>query len=136
MGYVGVDSMNQVEEAHFALGPDGQYMPVPVMPQIPHPSHELAPTDSYPQGQTGGQTFAATALLAFASTPLLKQHIMASLHMSNEEIASLEPILAAAWDQWDNAVSIVYFLIVFSLCFNRYLILAPYALRRNRKGAE
>ena len=79
------------------------------MPPPPLP-HELASADTYPQGQTGGQTFAATTLLAFASTPLLKQHIMTSLHMSNEEIASLEPILAAAWDQWDHAVSVVFFL--------------------------
>ncbi|KAF5390145.1 hypothetical protein D9757_003762 [Collybiopsis confluens] len=50
----------------------------------------------------GGQMFATTLLLSFSCAPLLKQHLLNSLQMSNEELASLEPIIADAWDQWDR----------------------------------
>ncbi|KAJ3729609.1 hypothetical protein C8R42DRAFT_171341 [Lentinula raphanica] len=50
----------------------------------------------------GGQMFATTLLLSFSCSPLLKQHLLSSLQMSNEELASLEPIIADAWDQWDR----------------------------------
>ncbi|KAJ7773027.1 hypothetical protein B0H16DRAFT_1880538 [Mycena metata] len=56
----------------------------------------------FPQGAHGGQTFATTLLLSFSCTPLLKQHLLSSLNMSNEELASLEPIIAEAWDRWDQ----------------------------------
>ncbi|KAJ3756033.1 hypothetical protein EV360DRAFT_95890 [Lentinula raphanica] len=52
----------------------------------------------------GGQMFATTLLLSFSCSPLLKQHLLSSLQMSNEELASLEPIIADAWDQWDRQV--------------------------------
>ncbi|KAJ7149914.1 hypothetical protein C8R46DRAFT_1306339 [Mycena filopes] len=56
----------------------------------------------FPQGAHGGQTFATTLLLSFSCTPLLRQHLLSSLNMSNEELASLEPVLAEAWDRWDQ----------------------------------
>ncbi|KIY49047.1 hypothetical protein FISHEDRAFT_58532 [Fistulina hepatica ATCC 64428] len=49
-----------------------------------------------------GQTFATTLLLSCASAPLLKQHILRTLYMSNEELASLEPVIADAFEQWDR----------------------------------
>ncbi|KAI9444426.1 hypothetical protein F5148DRAFT_775408 [Russula earlei] len=36
--------------------------------------------------------------------PLLKQHILRTLSMTNEELASFELIIAQAWDQWDHQV--------------------------------
>ncbi|OBZ69143.1 hypothetical protein A0H81_10896 [Grifola frondosa] len=57
----------------------------------------------FPQGQPlGGQTFASTLLLSFSCAPLLKQHLLRTLSMTNEELASLEPIIAQAWDHWDQ----------------------------------
>ncbi|KAN0129556.1 hypothetical protein V8E53_012552 [Lactarius tabidus] len=60
------------------------------------------PDPSFPPGPHGGQTFASTLLLSFSCAPLLKQHILRTLSMTNEELASLEPIIAQAWDQWDH----------------------------------
>lgn len=71
-------------------------------PQHPHPAMHEPP---FPQGQPlGGQTFASTLLLSFSCAPLLKQHLLRTLSMTNEELASLEPIIASAWDQWDQQV--------------------------------
>jgi len=61
------------------------------------------PDPAFPPGH-GGQTFASTLLLSFSCAPLLKQHILRTLSMTNEELASLEPIIAQAWDQWDHQV--------------------------------
>jgi hypothetical protein len=62
------------------------------------------PDPAFPPGHNGGQTFASTLLLSFSCAPLLKQHILRTLSMTNEELASLEPIIAQAWDQWDHQV--------------------------------
>ena len=65
------------------------------------------PDPTFPPGpghHHGGQTFASTLLLSFSCAPLLKQHILRTLSMTNEELASLEPIIAQAWDQWDHQV--------------------------------
>ncbi|KAJ8517186.1 hypothetical protein ONZ45_g5590 [Pleurotus djamor] len=68
--------------------------------------HELQPQQiepPFPQGPpVGGQTFASTLLLSFSCTPLLKQHLLRTLNMTNDELASLEPIIAEAWDHWDH----------------------------------
>jgi hypothetical protein len=64
------------------------------------------PDPAFPPGHHGGQTFASTLLLSFSCAPLLKQHILRTLSMTNEELASLEPIIAQAWDQWDHQVRI------------------------------
>jgi hypothetical protein len=72
-------------------------------PQQPPPQAGDMPFP--PQGQLGGQTFASTLLLSFSCAPLLKAHLMRTLHMNNEELASLEPVLAEAWERWDHAVS-------------------------------
>jgi hypothetical protein len=62
------------------------------------------PDPAFTPGHNGGQTFASTLLLSFSCAPLLKQHILRTLSMTNEELASLEPIIAQAWDQWDHQV--------------------------------
>ncbi|KAI5122196.1 hypothetical protein M0805_002685 [Coniferiporia weirii] len=106
---MGQDGVGGLEEIHYALGPDGHYQPV--MPPNAQPPDMGNPDQSYSQGhgtQTGGQTFASTLLLSFSCSPLLKQHLLRTLHMTNEELCSLEPILSAAWDQWDHARRLHY----------------------------
>ena len=75
------------------------------MQQHPHAQHPHMHEPPFPQGQPlGGQTFASTLLLSFSCAPLLKAHLLRTLNMSNEELASLEPIIASAWDHWDQQV--------------------------------
>ncbi|KAF8163702.1 hypothetical protein B0H34DRAFT_696517 [Crassisporium funariophilum] len=107
---LGIDMGNEtgmpgMEEVHYRATPDGQYHQVlpPELQQLPlpHPQSHLEPP--FPQGgPLGGQTFASTLLLSFSCAPLLKQHLLRTLGMSNEELASLEPIIADAWDRWDH----------------------------------
>ncbi|EJD02143.1 uncharacterized protein FOMMEDRAFT_168674 [Fomitiporia mediterranea MF3/22] len=97
------------EEVHYALQPDGQYQPV--LPPNAQPADMGNPENQYQPsagGQTGGQTFASTLLLSLSCSPLLKAHLLRSLSMTNEELCSLEPILSAAWDQWDHARRLHY----------------------------
>ncbi|OCB88039.1 hypothetical protein A7U60_g4824 [Sanghuangporus baumii] len=96
------------EEVHYTLQPDGQYQPV--LPPNAQPPELNDPENPYPPpgGQTGGQTFASTLLLSLSCSPLLKAHLLRSLSMTNEELCSLEPILSAAWDQWDHARRLHY----------------------------
>jgi|SRR5713226_974336 len=67
------------------------------------------PDPAFTPGHNGGQTFASTLLLSFSCAPLLKHHILRTLSMTNEELASLEPIIAQAWDQWDHQVLSSFF---------------------------
>lgn len=107
---MGADGVNGLEEVHYALGPDGSYQPVPPpnahIPELGDAGHHY----QIPNGttQTGGQTFASTLLLSFSCSPLLKQHVLRTLSMTNEELSSLEPILSAAFDQWDQARRLHY----------------------------
>jgi hypothetical protein len=39
---------------------------------------------------------------------LLKAHLLRTLGMTNEELASLEPLIAEAWDRWDHQRRIHY----------------------------
>ncbi|KAH9484472.1 hypothetical protein JR316_0003954 [Psilocybe cubensis] len=104
---MGNDIMPGMEEVHYRAAADGQYhqvLPPELQQQLqaPHPPipHHEPP---FPQGPPlGGQTFASTLLLSFSCAPLLKQHLLRTLGMSNEELASLEPIIAEAWDRWDH----------------------------------
>ncbi|KAF8170632.1 hypothetical protein K438DRAFT_1853539 [Mycena galopus ATCC 62051] len=111
-------------EVHYRVGPDGQYqqvLPPDIAAQQAH-QHLIAqaqqhaqqqqqqqggPSQSeppFPQGPAhGGQTFATTLLLSFSCAPLLKQHLLRTLNMTNDELASLEPVIAEAWDRWDQA---------------------------------
>ncbi|KAH9848833.1 hypothetical protein C2E23DRAFT_888676 [Lenzites betulinus] len=106
---LGLDMGNEImpgmEEVQYRMDAEGQYQPVmphemPPHPHAPpHPIHE----PPFPQGQPlGGQTFASTLLLSFSCAPLLKQHLLRTLNMTNQELASLEPIIAQAWDHWDQ----------------------------------
>ncbi|KAK2464538.1 hypothetical protein APHAL10511_003445 [Amanita phalloides] len=79
----------------FHLPPELQSHPPPPM------GHDQPPP--FPQGQlNGGRLFASTLLLSFSCDPLLKQHLMRTLHMTHDELASLEPVLADAWEHWDH----------------------------------
>ncbi|KAI0672649.1 hypothetical protein C8Q78DRAFT_671274 [Trametes maxima] len=108
---LGLDMGNEIlpgmEEVQYRMNADGQYQPVMPheMPPHPHPHPQPHPMHEppFPQGQPlGGQTFASTLLLSFSCAPLLKQHLLRTLSMTNEELASLEPIIAQAWDHWDQ----------------------------------
>jgi hypothetical protein len=112
MRELGLDMGNEIipgmEEVHYRATPDGQYhqvLPPELQQQLVPPHAPLPHEPPFPQGAPlGGQTFASTLLLSFSCAPLLKQHLLRTLGMSNEELASLEPIIAEAWDRWDHQV--------------------------------
>lgn len=104
------------EELTYTLNPDGTYAPAHPPPDgnaLAGPSNELAEGENafLPNGtaQTGGQTFAGYVLLALSCSPLLKQHLLRQLHMTNEDLSSLEPVLCAAFEQWDHHVCAILF---------------------------
>ncbi|KAI0748723.1 hypothetical protein C8Q80DRAFT_1219744 [Daedaleopsis nitida] len=108
---LGLDMGNEIlpgmDEVQYRMNAEGQYQPVMPheMPPHPHPQPHPMHEPPFPQGQPlGGQTFASTLLLSFSCAPLLKQHLLRTLSMTNEELASLEPIIAQAWDHWDQQV--------------------------------
>jgi len=115
MRELGLDMGNEIipgmEEVHYRATPDGQYhqvLPPELQQQLAPPHAPLPNEPPFPQGAPlGGQTFASTLLLSFSCAPLLKQHLLRTLGMSNEELASLEPIIAEAWDRWDHQVCFV-----------------------------
>jgi hypothetical protein len=118
MRELGLDMGNEImpgmEEVHYRVNADGQYQQVlpqdlqQQQQQIQQHAHAMGHHEPpFPQGQPlGGQTFASTLLLSFSCAPLLKQHLLRTLSMTNEELASLEPTIAEAWDHWDHQVSL------------------------------
>ena len=117
---LGLDMGNELipgmEEVQYRLNADGQYQPIMhEIQQHAHAQHPHMHEPPFPQGQPlGGQTFASTLLLSFSCAPLLKAHLLRTLNMSNEELASLEPIIAQAWDHWDQQVTCLECLFSFS----------------------
>jgi len=109
---LGLDMGNEIiqgmEEPHYRA-PDGQYHQVlpPELQQLaPPPPQPIPHEPPFPHGAPlGGSTFASTLLLSFSCAPLLKQHLLRTLGMTNEELVSLEPLIAEAWDRWDHQVS-------------------------------
>lgn len=108
---LGMDMGNEIlpgmEDIHYRVGADGQYQPVPIheMQQHPPPHPHMGGPNEQPYTQgSPGQTFASTLLLSFSCAPLLKAHLLRSLSMTNDELASLEPVIAEAWDRWDHQV--------------------------------
>ncbi|KAL1757229.1 hypothetical protein FB107DRAFT_260241 [Schizophyllum commune] len=122
MRELGLDMGNEVLEDPFANGtyppppPPGPMPPPHMHPGpmgMPPPPGMNPPQDGQP-GQfppppppgtiqvNGGQTFASTLLLSFSCAPLLKQHLLRTLYMTNEELTSLEPLIADAWEQWNR----------------------------------
>lgn len=100
------DMMQGMEE--YRVNGDGQYQQV-LPHEMSHQPHPMNPQDpSFPQAPppqlTGGQNFASTLLLSFSCAPLLKQHLLRTLAITSEELASLEPVIAEAFDQWDHQV--------------------------------
>ena len=98
------------EELTYTLNPDGTYAPAhpPGGNALAGSSHGLAEGESAflsnGAAQTGGQMFAGYVLLALSCSPLLKQHLLRQVHMTNEDLLSLEPVLCAAFEQWDHHV--------------------------------
>ncbi|PIL28185.1 hypothetical protein GSI_09722 [Ganoderma sinense ZZ0214-1] len=102
---MGNDIMPGMDEVQYRINAQGEYQQVlpHELPPHPHPQAHPMHEPPFPQGQPlGGQTFASTLLLSFSCAPLLKQHLLRTLSMTNEELASLEPIIAQAWDHWDQ----------------------------------
>ncbi|PCH37652.1 hypothetical protein WOLCODRAFT_22747 [Wolfiporia cocos MD-104 SS10] len=114
MRELGMDMGNEImpgmEDVQYRIGADGQYQPVMPheMPPHPPPHHPMHEPPFPPGPPLGGQTFASTLLLSFSCAPLLKQHLLRTLNMTNEELASLEPIIAQAWDHWDQQRRMAY----------------------------
>ncbi|KAJ6602513.1 hypothetical protein DFH09DRAFT_1354843 [Mycena vulgaris] len=137
MRELGLDMGNEImpgmDEVHYRVNAEGQYQQVmaheiqqqqaQAQAQAAHQhhlqqqaAHAQAQGQSAPQGEPpfpqgpahGGQTFATTLLLSFSCAPLLKQHLLRTLNMTNDELASLEPIIAEAWDRWDHGRRIGY----------------------------
>ena len=105
---MGYELLPNMEEVQYRLNADGQYQPMlqELQQHAQHHPQQHMHEPPFPQGQPlGGQTFASTLLLSFSCAPLLKAHLLRTLNMSNEELASLEPIIAQAWDHWDQQVS-------------------------------
>lgn len=122
MRELGLDMGNEITEVHYPR--DGQYLMPHELDQQQQQRHELdqqheeivQPEPPYPQGQpSGGLTFASTLLLSFSCAPLLKQHLLRTLQMSNEELASLEPILAEAYDRWNHQVRTHHALLIYKM---------------------
>ena len=107
---LGLQMDELMEEAQYRQASEPQYHSVlpPELQQMgPPPQQPPIPPNEppFPQGPPlGGQTFASTLLLSFSCAPLLKQHLLRTLGMTNEELASLEPLIAEAWDRWDHQV--------------------------------
>lgn len=117
MRELGLDMGNEISEVAYHGGhvqantdPHHYHQPALGQHELGHHSHahpggaggEPPPS----QGQVqGGQMFASTILLSFSCAPLLKQHLLSTLSMTSEELASFEPIIAEAWDHWDQQVS-------------------------------
>lgn len=101
----------RMAELGLTMGPDGTpglanmyYDPHTVM--HPHMSEDMAHSE-FPIVQPNtspGQTFASIVMLAFQCAPMLKQHLLRQLAMSNDDLGSLEPALAASFDQWNQEV--------------------------------
>ncbi|KAJ7641388.1 hypothetical protein FB45DRAFT_862583 [Roridomyces roridus] len=120
MRELGMDMGNEImpgmEEVHYRVNADGHYEQVLAQDlhavqavqaaQVAH-VHALQ-QQAQAQGdaqfpQSGGLTFATTILLSLSGSPLLKQHLLRSLNMTNDELASLEPAIAETWERWDQA---------------------------------
>ena len=117
MRELGLDMGNEISEVayhggHVQVNADPHHYNRPVMGhhELGHHPHGPGPAHvgggQHPQGQVqGGEMFASTLLLSFSCAPLLKQHLLSTLSLSSEELTSFEPIIAEAWDRWDQQVS-------------------------------
>jgi hypothetical protein len=73
--------MEAVHDANAPGGPDGSGYPA-----------------------TPGQTFARLLMTSATLNHNLKHHLLRTMQMTNEELESFEPIIAAAWDHWNHQV--------------------------------
>jgi hypothetical protein len=99
------DIASGMEEVQYRVnGETGPYQQVLPHELQQHPHAMAHHEPPFPQGIPGGQTFATTLLLAFSCAPLLKQHLLRTLHITSEDLASMQPLLAELWDRWDHQV--------------------------------
>lgn len=66
-----------------------------------HPPLSFHPPQAH---NTAGQLFASTLLIGLTWFPGLKQELLRRLRVSNEELSSFEPVMAAAFDHWQHQV--------------------------------
>src|ERR1700761_6081782 len=58
---------------------------------------------------TPGQTFAHLLMTSATLNHNMKHHLLRTMQMTNEELNSFEPIIAAAWDHWNHQVRLILF---------------------------
>lgn len=109
MRELGIDMGNDVMEVHYRVNGDGQYQEVLAHELQHHPHGGLVQEPPFPHGQPPGHAFATTLLLSCSYTPRLKEDLLRALSMTNEELTSLHPIIAEAWDHWDHQVSCLFY---------------------------
>ncbi|KAJ7603975.1 hypothetical protein DFH06DRAFT_1310748 [Mycena polygramma] len=119
MRELGLDMGNEVmpgiDDVHYRVASDGTYQQVlphdlQQQQQVQYQQQQQGEPSAFP-GQPGAnhaQTFATTLLISFACTPELKKNMLSILNITNEELASVEPFLAEAWDRWDQARRLRY----------------------------
>ncbi|KAJ6589153.1 hypothetical protein B0H19DRAFT_1248709 [Mycena capillaripes] len=124
MRELGLDMGNEVmpaglDDVHYRVAQDGSYQQVlPHELAAAHQQHQQQQQQGqqhigeppFPQNpnQNNAQTFATTLLISFACTPALKQNLLSILNITNDELASVEPYLAEAWDRWEQARRLRY----------------------------
>lgn len=92
-----------IEDVQFRVNGQNEYQVLPHEMGHPHPMNPQDPSFPHPP-LTGGQSFASSLLLSFSCTTMLKQQLLRTLSITNEDLAALEPIIADAFDQWDHQV--------------------------------
>ncbi|KIJ34653.1 hypothetical protein M422DRAFT_51892 [Sphaerobolus stellatus SS14] len=105
IGYT-VNGQGQYEAV--LVHPNESSVPPPQPPPPPPPPPQM----TFPPGPqahaTAGQLFASTLLFGLSCSPQLKQQLLRHLRVSNEEVASFEPVIAAAFDHWQHERSLHY----------------------------
>lgn len=106
MRELGLDMSSEMlpgmEDVQFRVNGQNEFQVMP--PELP--PHPMNPQDpSFPQPLlTGGQSFVSTLMLPLSWFPGWKQQVLRMFSISNEDLAVLEPIIADAFDQWDQQV--------------------------------
>jgi hypothetical protein len=105
MRELGLDMGNEIPEVQYRVG---QYQQVSEH-ELQHNPHGVLVHHEPPflpgqEHEPLGQHFASTLLLSITYTPTLRHNLLANLQMTNEELASFQPIIAEAWDHWDHQV--------------------------------
>ena len=77
------------EEAHYRATPEGHcHRVIPEFRQL-----LVSASSPISPWRTNGRPFASTLLLSLSCAPLLKEHLLRTLNISNEELASIELLI-------------------------------------------